>query len=484
MLEVPYMLRHIAKAHGARFDVTRRVWWLPEGVEATGLQALLTAGGGANRPTRASTNTSPSIAPTPMPSAAPMTTRASPSIAGNMSMAMRTSPNAPTPMPAAAPMASSGRSTGPINASAVVEPMSPVTLRGLTDIDDDDDEPVIMAAATTSEAVNETRPKVSSAVWAMVAMFIALTAIGVPFDANVAIMAIAASLRHRLLPIMEHAGQAVERVGTYMGEVEETGRRHSGAIAVVIILVALMYRATALNRVHHQHGVALTKGMQLAAYTAINTPRADLLTASEARQLYLELLAGHDGGDGLPNSIARALVIVDTGCARSMGNHRDQFKLGSMRAHKTEVAGASGSFTTAECGEIRLPVETVGHGMRMFREKDAIFNPNCAYVLISVGRASIEQGVQMTMPAWGEAGTILYPNGVAITVHNRRVLVLRPIGYKQTPLPTLAGITPSELGIPGENKYILYLGSGPHRDTDLGHQLRESDKGRRASSND
>lgn len=108
----------------------------------------------------------------------------------------------------------------------------------------------------------------------------------------------------------------------------------------------------------------------------------------------------------------------------------------------------------------------------MFRENDAIYNPSCAYVLLSIGRASIEQGVEMMMPAWGEAGTITYPNGVAITVHNRRVLVLRPIGYKQTPLPTLAGVTPSDLGIPVEGNYVLYLGSGPQKDTDVDHQLQ------------
>lgn len=117
---------------------------------------------------------------------------------------------------------------------------------------------------------------------------------------------------------------------------------------------------------------------------------------------------------------------------------------------------------------MRLPVETVSHGIRAYTEEDAILNPACAYVLLAVGRASIERGVAMTVPAWGEVGHLTYPNGVSIQIHNRNVLVLRPLGYKLSPSLSLAAVTAESLGVPNDGDYVLYLGSGPHRSGDLG----------------
>eukprot|EP00966_Prymnesium_polylepis_P019226 443218-Prymnesium_polylepis.1 len=57
----------------------------------------------------------------------------------------------------------------------------------------------------------------------------------------------------------------------------------------------------------------------------LKPPRADLLTRDQAGQLYLELLAGCEPPDDLSTSITECLVIADTGCATSMGNHKDQF---------------------------------------------------------------------------------------------------------------------------------------------------------------
>ena len=67
-----------------------------------------------------------------------------------------------------------------------------------------------------------------------------------------------------------------------------------------------------------------------------------------------------------------------------------------------------------------------------------MLNKACPYVLLALGRASIEKGVILLMPAWGADGHFAYPNGVRVTFHNRYVLVIRPIGYKFNPDKAIA----------------------------------------------
>ena len=51
----------------------------------------------------------------------------------------------------------------------------------------------------------------------------------------------------------------------------------------------------------------------------------NLLTPAEAAQMHVELLAGNATPPGFPDAIAKCLVVVDTGCGRSMSNHPAQF---------------------------------------------------------------------------------------------------------------------------------------------------------------
>ena len=53
----------------------------------------------------------------------------------------------------------------------------------------------------------------------------------------------------------------------------------------------------------------------------------DALLADEAASLLVELLGGHEQPPDLPKS-ARCLIIGDTGCGRSMGNHQEQVRNG------------------------------------------------------------------------------------------------------------------------------------------------------------
>ena len=55
-------------------------------------------------------------------------------------------------------------------------------------------------------------------------------------------------------------------------------------------------------------------------------------------------------------------------------------------------------------------------GTRKYIAPNSIFNPKCAYVLIAIGRASIQQGVKLVMPAWGADGYFEYPNAVRVPV--------------------------------------------------------------------
>ena len=92
-------------------------------------------------------------------------------------------------------------------------------------------------------------------------------------------------------------------------------------------------------------------------------PRADLLTPEQASKLFVELLAGNEQPPDLPAS-ARCLVIADTGCGRSMGNHPEHFEPGSLYDKKSSVLGIGGNMTTnKKRGHMRLPLETRDHGV-------------------------------------------------------------------------------------------------------------------------
>ena len=143
------------------------------------------------------------------------------------------------------------------------------------------------------------------------------------------------------------------------------------------------------------HGTTLSLHHEIALMSA---PRADLLTAEQAGQLHLELLAGHEPPADLPRSITHVLVIADTGCATTIGNSPDQFKPGSIVESKTDVIGAFGPGTCNKRGHFRFPMETESHGIRKFEESNSILNDKCPYVLLALGRASIEQGVSLYMP--------------------------------------------------------------------------------------
>ena len=196
-------------------------------------------------------------------------------------------------------------------------------------------------------------------------------------------------------------------------------------------------------------------------------PRADLLTPEQASKLFVELLAGNEQPPDLPAS-ARCLVIADTGCGRSMGNHPEHFEPGSLYDKKSSVLGIGGNMTTKKRGHMRLPLETRDHGVKLWKEPDAILNPACPFALLAIGRASITLGVSFKLPAWGEDGYFEYPSGVQVTILNRNVTVCRPIGYKESPSVGLTSCTPELLGVPAEGKYGLYIGSGERRAGDVG----------------
>ena len=197
---------------------------------------------------------------------------------------------------------------------------------------------------------------------------------------------------------------------------------------------------------------------------ALEAPRTDYLTYEQAQQLHCELLAGNEQPP-LPSFYTRTLAIVDGGCATTMGNHRGQFEEGSLYPDEAKVNGAGGSFKTKEKGTFQWPMQTRSHGMKKWREEGSICNESCAYVLLSIGRESIEKGVELFAPAWGGDGYFRYPNGVTVEFHNRRVYVLRPLGYKPSPHALVASDGP-DLGLP-DGAFVLYIGSGNRRDGDV-----------------
>ena len=194
-------------------------------------------------------------------------------------------------------------------------------------------------------------------------------------------------------------------------------------------------------------------------------PRADLLTPEQAGQLHLELLAGCETPKGLPRSITHCLAIADTGCATSMGNSEDHFKPGTLVKSQSKVVGVSGPMTLDRKGEFRYPMET-NHGIRKWEEGNSILNKTCPYVLLALGRSSIEKGLSLTMPAWGGDGYMSFPNGVVVKLYNRNVLALRPLGYKPSPSAGIALSTKS-IGIPEYGGWVAFISSGHRREGDV-----------------
>ena len=80
-------------------------------------------------------------------------------------------------------------------------------------------------------------------------------------------------------------------------------------------------------------------------------------------------------------------------------------------------------------------------------------------MLLSLGRASLEKGLDVHLPGWGGETYATFPNGVKITLFNVNVLVLRPLGYRNSPRrnPALvASIDYTQIGVPQDENYILY----------------------------
>ena len=177
-------------------------------------------------------------------------------------------------------------------------------------------------------------------------------------------------------------------------------------------------------------------GLEPGAQGPLLAPRDDLLSPDQARQLHLELLAGNEPPQDVPQWMCDLLAIADSGCGTSFGNTTRVYVEDSIYDEECSVNGAAGAFTTTKKGTMKMPMETDTGEIGAYREDGAILHEACAYSLIAVGRASREQGVSMWMPPHGEHGSFRYPNGVSITLLNRYVLVVRPIGYKVSPHST------------------------------------------------
>ena len=222
---------------------------------------------------------------------------------------------------------------------------------------------------------------------------------------------------------------------------------------------------------YHQAQVRYTYASTDVSLPALPPPRADLLTRAQAGQLLAELLAGNEPPDDVPDS-ARCLFIADSGCGQSMGNHADHFAKDTLYRHASSVVGVAGNMSTSHRGTLRVPFPTLSHGIRAYTEEDAILNEKCPFVLIAVGRAAIEQGVTVHLPAWGGEGSFEFPNGVIVPLLNRHVWVIRPLGYKESPKPTMSFVTLDSIGIPDNGCYGLYIASGYKRGGDVTSQIK------------
>ena len=67
------------------------------------------------------------------------------------------------------------------------------------------------------------------------------------------------------------------------------------------------------------------------------------------------------------------------------------------------------------------------------------------------------------MPSGGGDGQLIYPSGVTVTIMNRDVFILRPVGYRANPSKALATISVEDLGVPNEGYYMLCIASGSDR---------------------
>ena len=200
--------------------------------------------------------------------------------------------------------------------------------------------------------------------------------------------------------------------------------------------------------------------------SGLTPPRADLLDEDQAGALRLELLAGHAEPKGLPDWL-KVLCIGDTGCGTDMFNRTEQAKEGTWYHEPAKINGAGGALSTKWRATLQLPVPT-NRGLGAYVAPRSIYNKMCAYVLLALGRQSRLQGVRMVMPAWGLDGYFEYPNGVRVQLQNRSVLVVRPIGYKESPKAALAGTTLLDaIGIPADGDFALGLAIGEERTGDI-----------------
>ena len=110
---------------------------------------------------------------------------------------------------------------------------------------------------------------------------------------------------------------------------------------------------------------------------------------------------------------------------------------------------------------MRLPIDT-SHGVRAWTEENAILNTKCPYVLLAVGRHSLVRGLALVMPAWGQPGELVYPNGVTIVVFNYKVLVLRPLGYKLSPEKLVSLVSVNCNLVPDEGLFAIRCASPSH----------------------
>ena len=200
----------------------------------------------------------------------------------------------------------------------------------------------------------------------------------------------------------------------------------------------------------------------------LGPPRDDLLSEDQARALHAELLAGHKQPKGVPQWALDKIDIADSGCGTSFGNRRELFR--DMYLSPSRVNGAAGAFMTKEKGTMFNPLMDDAGRLGAYREEHAILHEACAYTLIAVGRASREQGVSMYMPGYGQPGYFMFPSGVRVTLLNRHVLVMRPIGYKVSPeshISCLASSVVAAMDVPKHGPYIVYLGANLPRPGDL-----------------
>ena len=107
------------------------------------------------------------------------------------------------------------------------------------------------------------------------------------------------------------------------------------------------------------------------------------MSASEAKALWLELLAGCEQPEGIPEG-AKKLIICDSGCARTVLNHRDQTEPGSVRKGKSNLCGADGKFSAEYRADSRLPMPTTERGIGVYRESNCILHEPCPYVLLAI----------------------------------------------------------------------------------------------------